>query len=316
MSTAAGVPVVDAHLHVWDLARDGYPWLTPDLGPLHRTHVVGEVEADLDALGIDAVVLVQAEDSEDETDHLLAVADASDRVAGVVGWLDLASPGETADGLARRLEAGRLAPCTDAVAREVSGGSERRSRGRLVGVRHLVHDDPRPDFLLLPPVLESLALLADLGLPLDVPDAFPRHLEQVAAVAAQVPGLTVVVDHLAKPPRGEDRGTWLAQLAAAARHPGVVAKVSGLADAVDPYDAAGLRPLWETALELFGPDRLLWGSDWPMDTARRGYAESCAPLLALADELAPAERAAVLGGTAARVYSLPSGGIRSESGPS
>src|SRR5699024_416428 len=146
-----------------------------------------------------------------------------------------------------------------------------RSR-RVVGARHLVHDDSDPGFLDRPTVRASLSVLAERGLALDVPDAFPRHLPQPARVAEDVEGLTVVLDHLGKPPLGGEPAMdrWDGQLRACAARPRTVAKLSGLSTSGTGYqDAAELRPAVELALEPFGPHRLLFGSDWP--TAPRPF---------------------------------------------
>jgi L-fuconolactonase len=274
--------VVDAHLHVWDLARAGYPWLGPERGALYATFAPEQAAGELAAHGIRGAVLVQAEDSTAETAYLLAVADEHPWALGVVGWLPLESPDDAAASLARL---------------------SRHPRFR--GVRHLVHDDPRPEFLDLPPVRRSLRSLAAAGLPLDVPDAWPRHLEQVGRLAEDLPDLTVVVDHLAKPPRGRpELAAWRAQMARVAAGPNTVAKVSGLRAAGQPYSVAALRPVWEAALELFGPDRLMYGSDWPMTVPEGGYRPTFEVLAALVAELAADEQRAVLAGTARRVYGL------------
>lgn len=279
MSAAAAL-IVDAHLHVWDLERSAYAWLTPAAGALHRSFTPEQAATALRTSGARSAVLVQAEDSVRDTELLLAVADEHDWVAGVVGWVDLEHPA-TAERQLDRWQASDV----------------------FCGVRTLVHDDPRAGVLALPPVRTSLSLLADRGLPFDVPDAFPRDLGDVADLARALPGLVVVVDHLGKPPQDPDRWqAWRRRLAAVAAQPGTTAKVSGLQVPGRRTTVADVRPAWETALELFGPDRLMWGSDWPMTTAAGGEAAQWQVVHELALELSPHERAALLGGTARRVY--------------
>ena len=174
---SVGRGIVDAHLHVWDLGRGDYAWITPAHGPLHTTITAERAHAELAACGVERAVLVQAEDSVADTAFLLEVADRCDWVAAVVGWVALDDPATAAAQLERR-----------------------REHPAFRGVRHLVHDDPRDDFLRLPAVRESLRHLARAGLPFDVPDAWPRHLAATADLAAALPELTVVVDHLGKPP--------------------------------------------------------------------------------------------------------------------
>ena len=279
------LPVVDSHLHVWDLGRGGYAWLGPRHGDLHRSFLPDEARRVLAEAAIDQALLVQAEDSEADTDFMLAAAEASDVFAGVVGWVRLDDP---------------------AVA--VAQLSALSGRPAFRGVRHLVHDDPRADFLELDTVRRSLGLLAEMGLPFDVPDAWPRHLDQVADLADALPDLVVVVDHLAKPPRGTDgMEHWRSSLRAVAARPNTVAKVSGLQVAGQPFTVDALRPAWETALECFGPDRLMYGGDWPMTVPAGGYLPHWRIVRALVDELAPGEQASVLAGTARRTYHLEGG---------
>ena len=270
--------VVDAHLHIWDLARSEYPWLTPDLGPLHRTFTPEQAHTELEAAGIAAAVLVQAEDSERETELMLEAASRHPWIAGVVGWVQL----------------------------DDHGVAERQlDSPRLCGVRHLVHDDPRDDFLRLPVVRRSLRSLAERGLPFDVPDAWPRHLAATADLAAALPALQIVVDHLGKPPYGRaDWDRWRDTLRAVAAHPNTTAKVSGLQVPGRPFTVAEVRPAWEAALELFGPGRLMWGSDWPLTVLVGGYGQAWEVMSSLIAELSADEQARILSGTASAVYGL------------
>jgi L-fuconolactonase len=271
-------PVVDAHLHIWDLERSEYAWLTP--GRLHRTFTPEQAHAELEAAGIASAVLVQAEDSVRDTDLMLEAADRHPWIAGVVGWVQLEDPAAAE----RQLE---------------------RHHERFCGVRHLVHDDPRDDFLLLSPVRRSLRLLAERGLPLDVPDAWPRHLAATADLARALPELRIVVDHLGKPPfGGDDWAQWRATLGAVAAHPNTTAKISGLQVPGRPFTVDEVRPAWEAALELFGPRRLMWGSDWPLTVLTGGYGRAWAVMSSLIAELAPHEQALILSGTATSVYGL------------
>jgi L-fuconolactonase len=276
----ARAAVVDAHLHVWDLERSEYAWLTPELGPLHRTFTPEQAHAELEAAGITRAVLVQAEDSERDTDLMLEAARRHPWIAGVVGWVQLDDP---------------------TVAERQLG----RDRPRFRGVRHLVHDDPRNDFLLLPAVRRSLRLLAERGIPFDVPDAWPRHLAATADLAGALPELRIVVDHLGKPPfGGADWERWRATLADIAAHPNTTAKVSGLQVPGRPFTVDEVRPAWETALELFGPERLMWGSDWPLTVLVGGYRHAWEVMASLIGELTPDEQALILSGTATSVYDL------------
>jgi L-fuconolactonase len=158
-------------------------------------------------------------------------------------------------------------------------------------------------------VRTSLQFLARTGLPIDVPNAFPRHLSSTIEMARDLPELQVVLDHLGKPPRGERDGyeLWSRQLGQLARLPNVTAKVSGLAVPGQPLTVEALQPVWDRALEVFGPSRLMYGGDWPVSLLGGSYAETCGVLQQLAGQLSDGERVAFMGGTASAVYSKMSG---------
>jgi L-fuconolactonase len=279
---------VDAHHHLWDPARRAYPWMDDSVAAIRRPFDVEDLDAAAGPLGFGQTVVVQAVSSVEETEELLAVAAAPGRVAGVVGWVDLADP-EVADTLA----ALRARP----------GGEA------LVGIRHQVHDEPDPDWLLRDRVVAGLAAVAAAGLAYDLL-VRERELPAARAVARRLPELLLVVDHLAKPRIREGAtNPWAGELAALARHPNVACKVSGLVTEAD-WDAwtpEQLGPYVRHAAEVFGPDRLLFGSDWPVCLLAAGYAEVVAATEEALerDGLTPAERDAVFGANARRLYRLP-----------
>jgi L-fuconolactonase len=181
---------------------------------------------------------------------------------------------------------------------------------RFRGIRCSINFEPDPDWLLRDDVGEGLALLERRGVPFDVVSVRRRHLEIVPILAARYPGLPMVLDHLSKPPIKKDAdwvAGWRASLAAAAACPTVFAKVSGLFPARGPLDewtVGDIRPFFEFALETFGPDRLMYGSDWPISVLAGGYQRVWDGLSVLLGELSADERAAILGGTAARFYDI------------
>jgi L-fuconolactonase len=285
--------VIDAHLHLWEPGPGRYSWLGPQHGALFRSFGPEEAEAVLTGAegrvaGVKGAVLVQADDTTADTEAMLAVADRHAWVLGVVGWIPLERPAQA------EAELSRLA-----------------GHPRFCGVRHLVHDDPRDGFLDLAPVRESLQLLAARGLAFDVPDAFPRHLGATVRLARDMPELTAVLDHLGKPPLGPGSGAgpdamaaWRADFRALAAQPNTVAKLSGLHLPGVPYTAEALRPLWEEALEAFGPARLMIGGDWPVSILGAPYERTMGVLLELVSELSDAEQQLILEDTAVRVYGL------------
>jgi L-fuconolactonase len=274
---------VDAHHHIWDLATGMYRWPTPAEGPIFRTIRIAEIEPHLATAGIDRTVLVQAANETRDTEALLAAADARAWIGAVVGWVPLDRPAEAA----RLLERFCRHP-------------------RFRGVRHLIHNEPDPDWIVRPAVLDGLGLLAERGLAYDVVAVYPDHLRHVPALADRFPTMTFVVDHLAKPPFGTDRmADWADQLTAAADHPNVVAKLSGLDTAAGTgWTAETLRPAVDVAFERFGADRLMFGSDWPVSELGGGYERAFAATVAFLAERSAAERDAVLGETARRVYRI------------
>lgn len=278
--------MIDAHLHLWNLDGGGYGWLGPQHGALFRSFTAEEAGRELAASAVQQAILVQADDTLEDTEAMFAAADSHPWVVGVVGWIPLERPAEAEAELARFA-----------------------AHPKFRGMRHLVHDDPRDNFLDLAPVRDSLRLLASRGVAFDVPDAFPRHLGATVRLARELPELAVVLDHLGKPPLGagadsEPMAQWRADFRALAALPNTVAKLSGLHLPGVPYTAAALRPLWEEALDAFGPGRLMVGSDWPVSTLGAPYAQTIAVLLELIAELSDAERRQILEGTAARTYGL------------
>ena len=279
--------ILDAHQHVWDLARSPYAWLGPQHGPIFRDVAEEEVLPSLRRCGVDGVVLVQADDTSADTALMLDTAARHPEVVAVVGYVPLEDPATTAE-LLPALAADPL----------------------VVGIRNLIHDRPDPDFLLRPDVQESLGLLAAAGLTFDVVSVLPRHLEHVPVLAERHPGLRLVIDHLSKPPIGEEAAEpWAGLLARAAAAPNVYAKVSGLYPGRDPerWTTGTIRPFVEHALDVFGPGRLMYGGDWPVSVLAGGYPAVWDGLQPIFAALAPDEAEQVLAGTAVRCYGIDAG---------
>lgn len=282
--TTLTLVILDAHQHVWDLARARYDWLGPQHGSIFRTVTEEELLPRLRRCGVDGVVLVQAADNAEDTAYMLETAARCREVVAVVAHLPLEDPAATAE-LLPALAADPL----------------------VVGIRTLIHDRPDPDYLLLPEVGESLAMLAAAGLSFDVVAVLPRHLEHVPVLAERHPGLRLVVDHLAAPPIGRaEVEPWSSLLTRAAEHPDVYAKVSGLYPAADPmsWSTEAVRPFVEHALEVFGPRRLMYGGDWPVSVLAGDYERVWAGLAPIFAELSVTDRDQLLGGTAVRCYGI------------
>ena len=280
--------IVDAHLHLWDPVRHRYDWLGPEHAPIDRVVTAEEALGVLRADGVGRAVLVQAADTAEDTDAMLAAARAHPEIVGVVAHLPLEDPAATALRL-------------DELVRE----------SLVVGVRVLIHDRADPEWLLRPPVRESLELVERAGLALDLPAVLPAHLAMLPELVERHPALMIVVDHLGKPPVGAAgpwrTGEWERLIRRSAALGTVVAKVSGFQSlGADPaaWSIEQLRPFVATALDAFGPDRLLFGGDWPVAELAGGYGRAIRAVRVLLEDLAEPDRAAVLGGTAARVYGL------------
>lgn len=275
--------VIDAHVHVWDASRVTYPWLSEVPSLAHR-YALSDVLPSFDAAEVTGCVLVQAADDEADTELMLATAaEHPTRVLGVVGWVPLTDPGG-AEALL-----------------------DRWTGQALVGVRHLIHRDPDPQLLLRAEVDDTFALLAERGLALDACAESLPLLELVPGLAQRHPRLTVVLDHLAKPPI-RDRGwqPWAGLLAEAASLPNVVAKLSGLNTAAAPtWSSADFSPYVRHALDVFGTSRVMYGGDWPFALlAADDYAQIWNGIDGCLGELEPAERAAVLHDNAVAAYGL------------
>ena len=276
--------VVDAHVHLWDLAAGPQPW-TAQFPVLARDFLLPELEKVLDDHGVDAAVVVQAGDTAGETLDLLALAGTTPRLAGVVGWVDLDGPDVRA-----AVAALRAAP----------GG------GKLVAVRHQLQVEPDPGYLARPGVRAGLAVVAEAGLAYDVVVS-PWQLPLVTETAAALPAARFILDHAGKPPLASgDLAEWEADLARLAELPNVAVKLSGLVTEADwaTWSPASLSPAIEHVLGCFGADRTMAGSDWPVCLLAAGYGAVRATLDPVLGTLDPAGRADVLGRTAARWYRL------------
>ncbi|WP_432730288.1 amidohydrolase family protein [Variovorax sp. W6] len=284
---------IDSHQHFWQPARGDYTWLRADepaLAPLLRDFMPEDLQPLLRAHGVGRTVLVQAAESRAETDFMLGLADAHAEIGGVVGWVDLSRPGAAAS-------------------------LERMARHpKFKGVRPMLQDLPDDDWIARRPRPDALRALQKLGLRFDAL-VKPRHLAPLLQFLKQWPQLPVVIDHGAKPPVGEpgsdEFARWREGIAAVAALPQVCCKFSGLwteAPSSMQRDADVLthavRPVWEHLLEVFGPARLMWGSDWPVLTLAGDYPGWIAVSEACIGSLSPHEQADVWHGTARRFYGL------------
>jgi L-fuconolactonase len=273
---------VDSHQHFWRYTPAEYGWIDDAMAPLRRDFLPAELRGEMDGASIDACIAVQARQTLHETRWLLDIADAHPFVAGVIGWIDL----QADDAL------GQLEPFL--------------GHPKLVGLRHIVQAEPDDRFMLRPEFCRGISLLADCGLTYDIL-IYPKHLGAAAELVARFPRQRFVLDHLAKPEiRAGEMRDWAEGLRALASFPLVFCKLSGLVTEADwtRWTVTDIRPYLDVAYECFGADRLLLGSDWPVCTVASDYRRT----IALVDDYMcgkpAAERDAVMGGNAARLWRL------------
>ncbi len=277
--------MIDAHQHFLDPARVDYPWMSGSYERLRRSFGPADLRPGRGDLGGERAIVVRASNSSDETVMLLRIAADDPRTSGVIGWVDLTDPA-VGDVLATL----RCRP----------GG------GGLVGIRHLVHDEPDPEWLLRPDVGRGLAAIADAGLVFDLL-VRQRELASALTVVDRHPDLRFVVDHLAKPSIASgDLEPWASLLRPFGLRDHVSVKLSGLVTEADwtAWTATDLAPYVALAVEVFGPSRLMFGSDWPVCLLAASYDRVLEALLEALGDLAGSDRKAILGGTATRVYGL------------
>ena len=279
--------IIDSHQHVWDLTSADYPWLGPELSPINRTIDLAECLPSMSAAVVGGTVLVQAADNAEDTEHLIRTADEHPQVVGIVAWVPLDRP----DVAARML---------------ADSGSDRR----VVGVRNLLHARPDPAWVVSERVDEGLGVLEAAGKTFDYVTGGPAALVHLPVISSRHPDLPIVIDHLGKPPIGRAaaaRAEWLGLLRTAAENPRVFAKVSGLYSSVGDlgqWTVDAVRPFFDDALDVFGPSRLMFGSDWPISLLAGGYERTWSAVTELTAGLDAGERDAILGGAATSFYKL------------
>ena len=304
LTVPATAMIIDAHQHFWDRSQPfEYGWLDlPIHQPIAASRLPGDLRPLLDACGVNGTILVQTQHDLRENDWALQLAEQYPWILGVVGWVDLANP---------------------LCAEQLAAASE---HPKFVGVRHVVQDEP-DDFIVGEHVLRGLSALESAQVPFDLL-VFPRQLRHAQTLAARFPDLPIVIDHVAKPqirlmqvsagePAGQnglppvndpgfERQTWEQELRGAAAHENVFCKLSGLVTEANwtQWTVDQLRPVFEIALDAFGPQRCMFGSDWPVCELAAGYAEIHAAATELLADCSPSAQAEIFGGTAARFYGL------------
>jgi L-fuconolactonase len=271
--------IIDSHQHYWRLARGDYGWLTGKLGPVYRDFEPGDLQPLLTAAAVTRTIAVQAAPTEAETDYLLTLAKDNPSVSGVIGWTDFDSPQAT---------------------RRIAAMAKNRL---LVGFRPMIHDIQNPDWMLSPAVGRALNAMQRKGLVFDAL-VRPPHLSRLLVLADRHPSLVIIIDHCAKPQISDGvTEPWASDMAALARRANVHVKLSGLAtEAGTGWKVHELAPYVRHVLKSFGPDRVLWGSDWPVLNLAGDYGKWINVTRQFLAGLPPDDRAAIMGGNAARIY--------------
>jgi L-fuconolactonase len=270
---------IDSHQHFWSIARGDYGWLTPDLPPVYRDFLPRDLRPLLRDASMDATVLVQAAPSIAETDFLLSIADETDFVAKVVGWIDMEDRSH------------------------LSHLHRFAKHPKFAGRRPMVQDQADPDWILRPALAWAFDAMTDLGLTFDAL-GFPVHGQRFLRVFEKHPDLKAVVDHGLKPDiRGGAFSVWADEVRRIAQNTNATCKLSGLVtEAGRDCTPATLRPYIACILDAFGADRTMWGSDWPVLNLASGYAA----WHKLAIDMVPdaQDRDKIFGGTATRFYGI------------
>lgn len=278
----SALPVIDSHIHFWELARFDYWTIRPDMTVLHQDHMPVHLEPQLRRTGVDAIVVVQAAHDIDETHFLLELAEQHDFIAAIVGWVDARSPAVTDD--------------VAALAENV----------HLKGLRPVIGDNESIGWMTQDGVAPMFRTMAECGLSLDILIQNPDELPIALQLIERYEDLPMVIDHFAKPRvAGREFDIWAENMRQAAQFPHVSCKFSGLLNQAEPnWNLDDLRPYAAHVLDIFGPDRLLWGSDWPPLRLAAEYERWWDMSQELLKTVSDADRALIFGGTAHRVYRL------------
>ena len=274
---------IDAHQHFWQISRGDYHWMDDSVSAIRHDTMPHDLAPLIKRHDIEGTVVVQAAATVAETRFILELAEHTEFIKGVVGWVDLESP-EAPSTLDRLM-----------------------TNPFFKGVRPMLQDIADTNWILRPAVLENLKEVSKRGLRLDALIT-PRHLNAIAELADHVPELNIVVDHCAKPEiadRSEPGQEWRDGITKLANKPNIMCKISGLANEAGPdWSAEKLRPTTDHIIEVFGAGRIMWGSDWPVLNLVGDYSRWRNVTAELLARLSDEERTAIYGGNAVKFYGL------------
>jgi L-fuconolactonase len=274
---------VDAHQHLWFYQAPGYAWMTESMKSLRRSFTLTDLHDVASASDIAATVLVEVERSEEETRNLTSIAASDDLIQGVVGWVDLTAPSIPSD-----LERVAQLP-------------------KIRGLRHPIHDEPDPNYILRDDFNRGIAALRSFGLTYDLL-IFEDHLPQTISFVDRHPNQTFILDHISKPRIREGSfHPWRENILELARRPNVYCKLSGMVTEASwtEWTTPMLRPYIDTVIEAFSPWRVMFGSDWPLVTLASTYEQWLSTVHSAVADLSSSEQQWILGWSATEAYGLP-----------
>jgi L-fuconolactonase len=273
---------VDSHQHFWKYNPDEYGWISNEMKILQKDHLPMHLKTQLQTVGFDGSVAVQARQSLEETKWLLGLADENDFIKGVVGWVDLRS-----DQAEEQL-------------------AELSVHPKLAGIRHVIHDEPDVDFMLRPDFLRGISLLQKFNLTYDIL-IFPNHLQNSLKLVDYFPNQVFILDHIAKPfIKDKITSPWNDEIKLLAGYPNVYCKLSGMVTEADwkHWKPEDFRIYLQVVYEAFGPHRLMIGSDWPVCTVAGSYRHVMDIVMDFTGNLSASDQDKILGGNAMNVYNL------------
>jgi L-fuconolactonase len=275
---------IDAHQHFWEYQAEEYPWITEELGVLRRSFLPGDLVPELINSGLDGSIAVQARQSLEESRWLLSLAEKNSHILGVVGWVDL---------------------CSDQVDVQLSEFSD---HPQFVGVRHVVQDEPDDAFMLRSDFLNGIDKLKNHGLTYDIL-IFPKQIKAALKLVERFPEQAFVIDHIAKPSiKDGSLQPWQNLMKEFSKFPNVSCKISGMITEADwvNWKLEDMRPYLETVMETFSPNRLMYGSDWPVCLLAGEYSRVFDLAKHYVNQLSFQDQEMIFGGAAAQFYQIQS----------
>jgi len=279
---------IDSHQHFWRFNKEDFTWMNDQMHSIKKDQLPENLTSELRAIGFDGSVAVQARQSLEETNWLLELAGRNDFIKGVVGWIDLRSPD-----VEKQLE-------------------YYSNHSKLVGVRHVVHDEPNDDFILQSDFIRGIRLLQKFNLTYDLL-IFPKHLPNTIKVVEQFPKLTFILDHIAKPLiKDSVISPWKEDIERLAQYPNVFCKVSGMVTEAkwNQWKLHDFTPYLDVVFNAFGCNRIMIGSDWPVCKVTGSYQRVMNIVLSYIENFSDTDKAMVLGGTACKAYGIEGNRIK------